>query len=127
MKLDEFKQAIANHFSNLEKIEANNYAAPEMKAHQLAEEGRRLITTINQRTMRHAEESGEIIHKPEHIRADELRVLVTDVKGNTYHKDWKKTAKIGECIRWTLEGPDTAYYITEHISRIEIIPGEEPI
>lgn len=61
----------------------------------------------------------------EGIRHDEIRVLITDAQGNTYHKDWKATAKIGSCIRWTLESEDSAYYLTADIRHIEIIPGEE--
>lgn len=59
------------------------------------------------------------------VSPENIRVLVTDDKGNTFHLDWKKSAKRGDAIRWTIESEDLFYYLTGEIVKVEIITKEE--
>jgi hypothetical protein len=59
------------------------------------------------------------------IRSDEVRVWLHDSVGNTFYMDWKGSAHRVDMIRWTLEQGIWGSYVTENITKIEIISGEE--
>lgn len=57
------------------------------------------------------------------IRKDEILIVVKDDLDNIYTRGWKKSAKYGQAIIWTLESNDIRYYLSGNIKSIKIVEG----